>query len=87
MSDHRRVADHFGAVKCDRVLECEPVVLVDDIAQAFVVGSAFVGGGGCRGEPAFVDAAAMRAEGVEVLRGEFEPASRHQERPRHPCRR
>ena len=59
---------------------------MDDVAQPFVGGRALVGGGGGRGEPALVDAAAVGPERVEVLRGQLEPAARHQERARHPGR-
>ena len=50
------------------VFEREPVGAVDDVAQPLVGGCPFVGRRGRRGEPALVDAAAVGAQGVEVLR-------------------
>jgi len=45
---------------------------VDDVGKAFVGGTVVVGGGGGGSEPALVDAAAIEAEGVEVLGVELE---------------
>ena len=57
------VAAEFG----DGVGKREALLAVDDVAQAFVGRAVVVGGGRGRGEPAFVDAAAVQAEGVEVF--------------------
>jgi hypothetical protein len=58
-----------------------------EIAETFVGGCAgTVGGIRGGGEPAFVDAAAVRAESVQVARIELQPAAGHQERTGHPAR-
>ncbi len=57
-----------------------------DIAQPFVGRAVLVGGRGGGGEPALVDAAAVQAEGVEIVGMELEPLARLQEGARHPAR-
>ena len=59
-----------------------------DVGEAFVGrGQRTVGGLGGGGEPAFVDAAAMSAENVEIARIEFQAAAGHEEGARHPAGR
>ena len=59
-----------------------------DVAQAFVGrGQRSVGGLGGGGEPAFVDAAAMSAENVQIARIELQASAGHQEGARHPAGR
>ena len=68
----------------DGVAEQEPLALEDAVAQALVGGPALVGGLGRAGEPPLVDAAAMRAQGVPVGRGQLDPLAGMQEVARHP---
>ena len=59
-----------------------------DIAEALVFRRAgAVGGLGGGRKPALVDAAAMRAQRVQIARIQFQPAARHQEGARHPAGR
>jgi hypothetical protein len=53
-------------------------------AKALVPHAAFVGCFGRAGEPALVDAAAVRAVGVPVVGMQPDPLAGVQERPRHP---
>ena len=61
-----------------------PLAFDDDIAQALVRRGAFVRRGRGRGEPAFVDAAALGAERVEILRSQLDAPAGHEEGTRHP---
>jgi hypothetical protein len=58
-----------------------------DVAQPFVRRAVFIGGGRGGGEPAFVDAAAVQAEGVEVIGMQFEAFAGLEKGARHPARR
>ena len=82
-----RVADDLRAEFRDGVGKRESLIAVDDVTQAFVRRAVVVGGGRGRAEPAFVDAAAVQAEGVEVFRVELEPLARLEEGPGHPAGR
>ena len=53
-------------------VEGEALAGVDDVAEAFVGRAVVVGGGRGGAEPALVDAAAVEAEGVEIVRVELE---------------
>ncbi len=71
----------------DGLLQREAVPAHDDIAEAFVRRAVFVGRGRGGGEPAFVDAAAIQAVGVEIVGMQLEALARLEERARHPARR
>ena len=71
----------------DGVFQQEPLALEHAVAQAFVGGAVVVGRLGGAGEPALVDAAAVRAQGVPVGRGQLDPLAGVQEAPRHPVGR
>lgn len=60
-------ADDVGSALVDEIAESEAFVSDDDVREAFVIGTAFVGGDGGGAEPAFVDAAAAEAVGVGVI--------------------
>ena len=77
------VAPHSATACCKR----EALAADDDVAQPFVRRAVFVGGGRGGGEPAFVDAAAVQAEGVEVVRVQLEALARLEKRARHPAGR
>ena len=76
-----------GPASVDGVFQQEPLALEHAVAQPFVGGAAFVGGLGGAGEPPLVDAAAVRAQGVPVGRGQLDPLAGVQEVARHPGRR
>jgi len=57
---------------------------VNDIAEALILGRAFIGGRRGGGEPALVDAAAVGAERIDVLRRQLDAPAGHQEGARHP---
>ena len=59
--------DHLGSVEADGVAEGEFLAAVNDVAQTLVRGCALVGRRGRRGEPAFVDAAPMGPQRVEIV--------------------
>ena len=80
-----RLADERCAALGHRVLQGEAASPADDVAQAFVGRAVVVGGRRGGGEPALVDAAAIEAEGVEVVGMQLEPLARLQERARHPA--
>ncbi len=81
----------IGAQECvalgfDGFFEQGFLALECDVAQTLIFGrERAVGGFGGGGEPAFVDASAMRAEGVEIARIELQAASRHEEGARDPA--
>jgi hypothetical protein len=54
------------------------------VAQAFIVVTAFVGRLGRRSEPALVNAAAVQAVGVGVVRVQLDAQAGLQKRARHP---
>jgi hypothetical protein len=57
------------------------------IAQAFIRRGVWAIGGLCsRGKPSFVNAAAMRTKGVQVIRMKLQPAPRNHERTGNPAR-
>src|SRR6185503_20477144 len=66
--------------------EREPLAAEVDVAQAFVVRAVVVRGLGGGAEPPLVDAAAVGAERVVVVRVELEAPSGRQERPGNPAR-
>ena len=75
-------------MRLDGFLQQDALAVDGDVAEALVVRRAgAVGGVGGGGEPALVDAAAVRAERVEIARIELQTAARHQERSRHPAGR
>ena len=78
------LADDLRAGLFDGVFQQEPLALEDAVAQSLVWGAAVVGGLGGAGEPAFVDAAAVCAQGIPIGRGKFDPLAGVQEVPRHP---
>ena len=72
----------------DGFLQQDLLAVEFDVAQAFVLrGERAVGGFGGGGEPALVDAAAMRAERVQIARIELQPPAGHQKRSGHPAGR
>ena len=73
------LADDLRAQFRDDVAQQELLLAGDAVAQPLVGRAAFVGGLGGGGEPAFIDAAAVRAEGVVIVRMEFEPSPRLQQ--------
>src|SRR5262249_36153194 len=80
-------ADQAFPLHLDGVAQREgALALVNDVAESFIKRSALVGGRCRRGEPALVDAATMRSQGVDILRSELDAAPRHQEPARHPRR-
>ena len=84
---HRFLAEQQVAGLLDRFLQQEATARrAADVAEAFVRGRAgtVVGIGGRR-EPAFVDAAAMRAESVEIIGMKPQPPAGMHERARHPA--
>jgi hypothetical protein len=68
----------------DSLAQREALSAHDAVAQAFVRHAAFVGGFGGRSEPAFIDAAAIRAVGVRVVGMQLEAQPRLEKRARHP---
>ena len=70
----------------DRLFQREAASVMDHVAEAFVGGCPFVGGGGRRGEPALVDTSAMRPQRIKIFASQLQPAAGHQEGPRHPGR-
>ena len=84
---HRRAPSSRSPACSTAVLQQEArPPLQPDVAEAFVGGraGAVVGVGGRR-EPALVDAAAMRAEGVEIVGVQPEAAARVHERAGNPA--
>ncbi len=80
-----RLADQLRALQRHRLLERKRPLAVDDgVAEPFVRRGAFVRGRRGGSEPALVDAPAVSPQGVNVLRGKFDPPARHQEGARHP---
>src|SRR5262245_15919616 len=78
-------ADKPFAVELNGVLQGERLSAVENyVTQALVGRRARVGGRGSRGEPAFVNAAAIGAERVQILGRQFEASTGHQKRARHP---
>src|SRR5262249_475672 len=57
---------------------------LDDVTEPLVLLTVLVGGGGGGSEPALVDAAAVGAEVIDVLRRQLQPPAGHQEGARHP---
>jgi hypothetical protein len=74
-----RVADDLPAQLTDRVGQRQPSAAVDDVAESLVRRAVVVGGGRGRSEPPLVDAAAVEAEGVQVVGVELEPLARLEE--------
>ncbi len=62
------VADDVAAQFRHGVCEREALAGMNDVAEPFIGRAVVVGGGRGRGEPALVDAAAVQAEGVEIVR-------------------
>ena len=86
------VANDLALEIVDRVAEQNlpgfAAVFEDDETESFVGrGQRPVVGGRRRGEPSLVDAAALAAESVIVIRVQLDPPARHAERTRHPRRR
>ena len=69
------------------VAEQEPLALEDGVAQPFVGRAVVVGRLGRAGEPAFVDAAAMGAQGVPIGRRQLDSLAGMEKTPRHPVGR
>src|SRR5262249_18282122 len=62
-------------------------ILEMDVAQTFVVSSQWpVGSFRCRRKPSLIDAAALPAECVNVVRMKFQAPARNEEGSRHPAR-
>ena len=78
-----RSAPHSATACCER----EALLADDDVTQAFVGRAIFIGGGRGGGEPAFVDAAAVQAEGVEIVGMQLEAFARLEEGAGHPAGR
>jgi hypothetical protein len=83
---HRLCAEQQVAGLFDRRFQQEARAGVPDVTEAFIRGRARavvrVRGGG---EPALVDAAAVGAECIQIVRMQPEAASRVHERSRHPA--
>ncbi len=83
------LAQELDRAVVHRVAQRDLAVVIDvDVAQALVPGGA---GAiiGCRGgrEPALVDAAALAAQGIQVVRVQAQPPPRYTKRAGHPGRR
>ena len=71
----------------DGLLQGEALLADDNIAEALVGRTIFVGGRGGGGEPAFVDPATVQAEGVEVIGVELQSFAGLEKRAGNPARR
>ena len=74
-----RLADQRRAAFGDGLLQGEAMPSNDDVAQALVRRAVFVGRGRGGGEPAFVDAAAVQAVGVKIVRVQLQALARLKE--------
>ncbi len=82
-----RLADDARAGFLHGVLQQEPLALEHAVAQTFVGRTAVIGGLGGAGEPTFVNAAPMRAQGVPIGRGQLDSLAGVHEVARHPVGR
>lgn len=78
------LADDRWAAFGNCLAQGETLFAGNDVAETFVGRPVFVGGGGCGGEPTFVNAAAIEAKGVEIVRVKFEALARLEKRARDP---
>jgi hypothetical protein len=78
--------DEAGAFGHHRFQQGEAFAIVDHVAEAFVVRAVVVAGFRSGREPALVDAAAMRAQGVIIVGMELKALAGHQEGSGHPAR-
>ena len=74
-----RLADELRAGLGDGIAQQELLAFELAEAEAFVPHAAFVGGFGRAGEPALVDAAAVRAVGVPIVGVQLDPLARDAE--------
>jgi hypothetical protein len=81
------LADDGCAAFSNRLAQGEALFAGNDVAEAFVGRAVFVGGGSGGSKPAFVDAAAIETEGIEIVRMKFEAFAGLEERARDPARR
>ena len=79
------VADDFPAEFVDDLLQLKTFAVVNDVAEAFIGRAVIVGADGGGTEPAFIDPAAMEAEGVEVFGVELEAFAGLEEGAGHPA--
>ena len=79
-------ADHRCAQFGHHVAQQHTLVLEDHVAQALVRHASRVGRLGGRTEPALIDAAAVEAEGKQIIRVQLQPAPRITKHARHPIR-
>ena len=81
-----RLAHQSGPGVFDRLTQGEAFFAHDHIAQALICHASLIGRLGCRREPTFIDATAVRPVGVGVIWVEFEAKTRLQEGAGHPGR-
>jgi hypothetical protein len=78
-------ADDGCAAFGDRLAQGESLFASDDVTEAFVGRAIFVGGGSGGSEPTFVDAAAIEAESIEIVRVKLEAFAGLKEGARNPA--
>ena len=81
----KALADDLRAAFRHRLLQSEPLPARHHIAQALVGRAIFIGRRRGGAKPAFIDAAAVEAKGVEVVGMQFEPFARLEKGARHPA--
>ena len=79
------LADEAGAAFVDRLLQREALAADDHVAEALVGRAVVVRGGSGGGKPPLVDAAAVQAEGVQVVGVQLQALARLEEGARHPA--